>query len=107
MNILGIDVGGTKILGIRADEHGQVAAHLRWPTEAAEGRDAVVDRISALIRELTPPEGVQAIGIGMPGPLDPLKGEVYDPPNLPGWGTVPLTKMLDERLDKPGSTPIV
>jgi glucokinase len=36
-----------------------------------------------------------------------MKGEVYDPPNLPGWTTVPLSRMLQERLDLPENTPIV
>ncbi|MEO8286678.1 MAG: ROK family protein [Chloroflexota bacterium] len=105
MNILGIDVGGTKILGLRTDEYGTVLAQVNEPTRGDEGRDAVIDRIAAIIRNLTPPEGVDAIGIGMPGPLDPIKGEVFDPPNLPGWESVPLRKELQDRLGN--SVPIV
>ena len=107
MNIIGIDLGGTKILGVRADEQGNIAAQIKRPTGAAEGRDAVVDRMADIIRELMPPEGVAAIGLGVPGPINPMKGEVYDPPNLPGWTTVPLVRMLQERLDLPRETPIV
>jgi glucokinase len=107
MNIIGVDLGGTKILGVRADEEGNIAAHVRRPTGAAEGLDAVVGRIVDTIRELMPPEGVAAIGVGVPGPINPMKGEVYDPPNLPGWTTVPLRKMLIEHLDLPEKTPIV
>ena len=39
MNIIGLDIGGTKILGVRTDEHGQVLARLRRPTGAGEGED--------------------------------------------------------------------
>ncbi len=99
MNILGIDVGGTKILGIRADEQGNVLAdEVNEPTLAHEGVEAVIDRIVGVIRKLTPDGGVDAIGVGMPGPLDVLKGMVYEPPNLPGWKNVPLLNMLVERL---------
>jgi glucokinase len=56
---------------------------------------------------LTPPEGVRAIGVGIPGPVDPMKGEVYDPPNLPGWGFVNLLEKLREKLGDEGNTPIV
>jgi glucokinase len=104
---IGIDLGGTKILGVRADEHGQIAAEVRRPTDATRGLNAVLDRIVETIRELMPPEGVAAVGVGVPGPMDPVKGVVYDPPNLPGWGTVPLRRMLEERLQLPESTPIV
>src|SRR5216110_2022186 len=97
MNLIGIDLGGTKILGVLADERGNIGAEVRRPTGAAEGRDAVVDRIADIIRELMPPDGVAGIGVGAPGPVNPMKGEVYDPPNLPGWVTVPLRDMLYER----------
>src|SRR5688500_13093265 len=107
MNIIGIDVGGTKILGIRTDEHGMVLEQVRWPTLAQEGVEAVIGRIVDMIRELTPDEGVDAIGVGMPGPLNPAKGEVYNPPNLPGWETVPLCKIVRERLQVAENVPVV
>src|SRR5438876_565247 len=104
---IGIDLGGTKILGVRADEQGWILAEVRQPTGAAQGLEAVLARIVQIIRELTPPEGVVGIGVGVPGPLDPMKGVAYDPPNLPGWGTVPLRQLLYERLQLPEGTPIV
>src|SRR5207302_5461156 len=103
---IGIDLGGTKILGVRADEHGRILAEVRRPTGAVQGLDAVVDRIVEIIRELLL-EGVKAIGVGAPGPVDPAKGVVYDPPNLQGWEAVPLRQMLEERLQLPENTPIV
>jgi glucokinase len=107
MDIIGIDLGGTKILGVRSDEHGNIAADITLPTGAEDGLEAVVDRIAAMIRELIPPEGVDAIGVGAPGPINPYKGELYDPPNLPGWVTVPLGRMLQERLQLPENVPVV
>lgn len=104
---IGIDLGGTKILGVRADEHGRILAEVRQPTDANQGLDAVVDRIIEIIRELMPLEGVEAIGVGAPGPLDPVKGIVYGPPNLPGWVAVPLRQILEDRLQLPGGAPIV
>jgi glucokinase len=106
MNIIGIDIGGTKILGIRTDEYGMVLEQVRHPTGASDGLEAVLVRIVDMIRELTPPEGVDAIGIGVPGPLNPMKGEVYNPPNLPGWDTVPLCKIVQERLQLPEDVPV-
>jgi glucokinase len=105
---IGIDVGGTKILGVRADREGKIARQVRRPTRASDGLDAVVDRIASMIKELTPRRGkVAGIGVGIPGPTDPMKGMVYHPPNLPGWETVPLSDMLKERLDLGDDTPIV
>src|SRR5437016_2880200 len=94
MNTIGIDVGGTKILGIRADQDGKIAARVRRPTGADDGQEAVLDRIADMIRELMGSGGADSIGVGMPGPLDPVAGVVYDPPNLPGWEFVPMCDLL-------------
>jgi glucokinase len=107
MNIVGIDLGGTKILGVLANEEGDIAQELRVETRGEEGLDAVVGRIAQMVRDLIPPDGnVAGIGVGVPGPIDPWRGIVYSPPNLPGWGTVHLRDMLRERLDLPESVPI-
>ena len=50
MQIIGIDLGGTKILGIRTDEEGRIEAELRRATEAAEGPEHVVERVCQVIR---------------------------------------------------------
>jgi glucokinase len=100
MKLLGIDLGGTKILGVLADEHGNVLSEHREPTLAAEGLDAVVDRLVAVIRGLTPDGGVDAIGVDVPAPVDTNKGILYAPPNLPGWSEkgVPLIAILRQKL---------
>ncbi len=104
MSIIGIDIGGTKILGVCATEEGKVLAEFKEPTGAADGFEAVLNRIVALIRQLLPTEGLVGIGVGVPGPLNVTAGIVYDPPNLPGWETVPLRDLLYERLELPGSS---
>jgi glucokinase len=44
---------------------------------------------------------VRAIGIGSPGPLDPVNGVIIDTPNLPGWTNVPLAKLIEEKTGIP------
>ncbi len=107
MNLVGIDVGGTKILGVRADERGTVLDEVRVATRAERGVDALIERVARVIEKHMPPEGAAGIGIAMPGPLTHVKGEVYNPPNLPGWDNVPLVKLLRERLALADSVPLV
>jgi glucokinase len=110
MSIIGIDLGGTKILGVRASKEGEIAEELRVETRGEEGLEAVVDRIAKMVLDLMPGEGegpLEGIGVGVPGPLNPTLGVVYHPPNLPGWEEVPLRDMLRERLQLSGETPIV
>ena len=100
MNIIGIDLGGTKLLGIRAGEDGKVLQEDLVPTLAHEGPERVIDRILSMIGRLAKAGPVDAIGIDVPGPADPFKGIVYGPPNLPGWPEkgVPLLQIAKDRL---------
>jgi glucokinase len=109
MKLLGIDLGGTKILGVLADEHGKVLDERREPTLAHEGPEAVVERLVGVIRGLTPGGGVDGIGVDVPAPVDTNAGVLYAPPNLPGWSEkgVPLISILKEKLGWGDRVPMV
>jgi predicted NBD/HSP70 family sugar kinase len=51
-HLIGIDLGGTKILGVRADERGNIAQELRVETRGEDGQDAVIDQIAQMVRDL-------------------------------------------------------
>ena len=99
--IVGIDLGGTKILTARCDRRGQVLAQTRIPTEAESGPDAVIARIFDTVKEVMEgcdPAHLIGVGIGAPGPLDVATGVLFAPPNLPGWTAVPLRDILGQWL---------
>lgn len=100
MKLLGLDLGGTKILGVLADEHGNMLNQHLEPTQAHEGFGAVVDRVASVLKSLLPEGGVDAIGVDVPAPVDSRNGLMYDAPNLPGWPNdgVPLMTLLKERM---------
>lgn len=103
---VGIDLGGTKILVLVADDNGRVIGDTRIPTEAPQGVDAVIGRIVQATKDAVQEAGVElsavrAIGVSAPGPIDTVKGVITDPPNLHGWHNVPLARILQERLDAP------
>ena len=88
----GIDIGGTKLLGVVATEKGEILAERRQPTAA--GPDAVLAAISAVIAELVAAEpGIAAVGVGLPGLVD-LDGVVHYSPNLPGFVDVAARERL-------------
>src|SRR5689334_1442022 len=93
---IGIDLGGTNLRGAIADTlTGQIYHQRKRPTLAAEGQEAVIGRIVALIHELTQAGGVdcdiKGVGIGVPGTPDIDTGVIQFLPNLPGkWLNVPL-----------------
>jgi glucokinase len=99
MPFVGIDLGGTQLRVAVADDGGRIGTVVREPTEAARGREHVIKRIveavgSALEQARVPARRVAALGIGLPGPVDPGQGLVISPANLPGFRNVPLNRVL-------------
>jgi glucokinase len=99
--IIGVDLGGTNLRAVLADDRGETYAEIRVPTEAKDGPDAVIGRIVECINHVRAalPAGADLLGVGVgsPGPLDPFSGTVFYMPNLPGWHNVPLRAILTER----------
>lgn len=91
MSTIGVDVGGTKVLGVVADTAGTVLAEHRVPTPL--GGDAVVDAMVAVIEELRTGHEVTAIGVGVPGLVD-RDGTLRFAPNLPGVLELPVGALL-------------
>ncbi|MDQ2809805.1 MAG: ROK family protein [Chloroflexota bacterium] len=99
--VVGIDLGGTKIMTARCDLTGTVLAQQRVDTPAAGGPDAVIAALVATVQTVlagADPDQLVGVGVGAPGPLDPSTGILYGPPNLPGWERVPLRDILAARL---------
>ena len=102
----GVDLGGTKILVIIADEQGKVLAEDRVLTHASEGPEAVIARVVEALRQAASAAGIdvralRAGGVSAPGPIDAPAGIITQPPNLPGWHDVPLARLLQEQLGAP------
>lgn len=104
-NVIGVDMGGTKILSAVIDAKGNILGTAKVSTKAGRGAVAVIDRIANCIQRAVGKSGVdaasiQAVGIGAPGPLDPATGVVIFAPNL-GWRDVPLKTELEARTGFP------
>ncbi|MEM4336486.1 MAG: ROK family protein [Candidatus Woesearchaeota archaeon] len=98
--LIGIDLGGTKIEAGLVDLSGKVLKKIIMPTEAKAGKAKVIENIVYTVNKLRR-DRILGVGVGVPGPTDYKKGLVINPPNLPGWGEVPLKKILEEKLRLP------
>ena len=103
--VVGVDMGGTKILAAVVGLNGQIVARLKVMTKAEKGADDVINRISDCISESIEKANlrasqIRAIGIGAPGVVDPVAGEVLYAPNL-HWSNVPLKGALENLLNIP------
>lgn len=100
---IGLDIGGTKILGVLYDEAGNALAREKKKTKASEGMDAVIKQIDKVIESLVEDERVQlsGIGAGIPG-LVTENGVISFSPNIP------LRDFdLRKRLSKSYKVPVV
>ncbi|MCZ7530835.1 MAG: ROK family protein [Acidimicrobiia bacterium] len=96
MITLGIDVGGTKMLGVALDEEGSVLARSRIPTP--ESYADLLDEFVEIARSLESEAGAfSGVGVGIAG-LVTLDGRVRYAPNLPALREAPLADDLGERL---------
>jgi len=92
---LGVDVGGTKVAAGLVNVKGAIVFQTRVPMPAREDAAAgfaAVERAINSVFEKHPEARASLAGIGIcaPGPLDPVRGVVLNPPNLPCWRNFPL-----------------
>lgn len=101
MQVLAIDLGGTQIRTAAVNEVGGIIEELKSPTEADKGLDHVLQNLFNLCDNLINSYHIEAIGIGVPGPIDYEAGIIINPPNLPGWQNVKLKNILAEKYHLP------
>ncbi len=102
--ILAVDLGGTQIRAALCDVQGQILRRIAYPTQATSGLEAVIKRLEDTIAEAlgsTPADQILGIGIGAPGPLNPVTGIIMEAPNLPGWRNIPLRNIISARFGLP------
>ena len=85
--IVGVDLGGTKILAAAVGPNDRILGRAKRPTPAEAGGPAILAAILATVDQALAEarlsrSAVAAVGIGSPGPLDPLTGVIPFSSNL-------------------------
>jgi glucokinase len=102
MAVIGIDLGGTKIIGAFFDHEGNIlckSSHLLEKRKGGEVGQLVLQTIDELL-ELSAKSitEVKALGICVPGIADSKTGLVWAP-NIEGWESYPLQKEIENHID--------
>ena len=95
--IAGVDLGASNVRVIIANEDGEIEARRAGPLPSGKPEDvlAKVGRtIDDLVRGVWVGAKVAAIGIALPGAVDPQAGTVASIANMPGWDDVRLGDLL-------------
>ncbi|OGN83967.1 MAG: hypothetical protein A2X23_07650 [Chloroflexi bacterium GWC2_73_18] len=109
--VLALDLGASRVRAAAVAADGSLLARHQLATPVTEGPEAVlgacVEALRAAREELerSAPAlagGLAAIGVAAPGPLDPWRGVVVDPPNLgPTFREIPLGERIEAALGLP------
>ncbi len=105
-HVVGIDIGGTKLATVVADENANILYKTRRLTHAEKGPDYAIQLLLDMVNETIAAAGlkrqeISAIGVSCGGPVDTNTGIVYSPPNLPGWDALPLKDVLVAEFEMP------
>jgi glucokinase len=86
---VGLDIGGTKVLGAVVDADGAILDEHRVPSPTGSWK-GMLDAITAVVRELrTRHPEVETVGIGAAGMVD-LDGMIHYAPNVLGFRKTPV-----------------
>jgi glucokinase len=103
--VVGVDLGGTKILAGVFDHSLERLATAKFSTKAQRGVGVVIERIARCVEDAVDEadlslKQVTGVGLGAPGAVDFGSGTILFAPNL-AWKDVPLKKELEKRLGVP------
>jgi glucokinase len=103
--LVGVDLGGTKILAGVFTPELKCLGRSKMSTKAHRGPEGVIQRVARCVQEAVDEcdlrmDQVKAVGIGAPGAVDPEAGRVLVAPNL-DWKDVALQKELEKDLQIP------
>jgi glucokinase len=100
--IVGIDLGGTQVRVAVASADGAIVGIAKARTAELGGPSGMVGWSQENAERLAEGAPIEVVGIGVPGPSDPLTGVLVNPPNLSGWPPgLPLGEMLRKVFGAP------
>ncbi len=104
-HVVGVDLGGTKILAAVVDSDGHIVSRAKARTQPERPVTEIIATIADTVRAAVAKASLQmqdigAVGITAPGVLDAQAGVVRFAPNL-HWRDVPLAAALRQQLGLP------
>ncbi|MBI4064341.1 MAG: ROK family protein [Elusimicrobia bacterium] len=106
MLIVGIDIGGTKIMAglirLPSDASGKAVILKKVEQPTAKKRESAITQITSIAAELIQNEkSIKGMGVAAPGPMDAKRGVLLRAPNLSGWENIRLKSLLEKKFRVP------
>jgi glucokinase len=100
-----MDVGGTNLKWavVERDTEPRLLKTGRLPTDTRGGEQSVIQQLLDVARSvMAGTDGIESVGVGMPGVLDPAAGVTVFIPNIPGhWDGVQVTGVMTSAVGWP------
>ncbi|MFE0464601.1 ROK family protein [Kitasatospora sp. NPDC058965] len=101
---LGAHLGRSELRLVRVDLGGAVTGRSAAPADLRGEAGPVLDRLAAMVRELTAgldPAQVLGLGVACPGPLDARDGVLHEVTGMPHWRGLRLREEMAARTGLP------
>jgi predicted NBD/HSP70 family sugar kinase len=96
--VIGLDIGGTKIMVAAADRDGTLLRRARMATSTSLEEDLA--NIDNMIAEVAANDDIMGIGAAIGGPLDWEQG-IVSPLHQPAWRNIPLKTIMEAKWNCP------
>jgi len=97
--VIGVDLGGTKILAGVVDREGRVEQRREYPTPLGS-QDELLAGLDAAVEEMLGEE-IVALGFGIPSPVDQRTGRAQQAVNIPLGNSIDFRGRMAERFALP------
>jgi glucokinase len=94
MNLLGVEIGGTKLQLVVGDESARLLERRRLTVDAVRGAAGIREQIENTLPELLGQRKISAAGVGFGGPVDWRAGRIARSHQIEGWSGFELAAWL-------------
>jgi predicted NBD/HSP70 family sugar kinase len=104
-NFIGIDLGGTHIIGIVTDLTARVLDRVFFEIRPGLPVDIILDQMKSICGSLAASAkataAIRSIGICVPGFINPATGASIKAENIPGWSDIPVRAVFEKEFGRP------
>lgn len=91
---LGIEIGGTKLQIVTADDSLAITHRWRGEVDRSAGAAGIRAQLAAAMENMLENEGAVAVGVGFGGPVDVARGRIACSHQIGGWNDFELREWL-------------
>jgi glucokinase len=93
-NYLGVEIGGTKLQLVVADENMNIIQRFRHQVDQSKGAAGIQYHIENTLSKIAVP--LAAVGVGFGGPIDRKSGKIFTSYHIKGWTDFSLKDWLEK-----------